>query len=405
MSSFLFINQYYWPDEAATAQLLSNLAEDLITAGHQVTVLCGRSRYSCAEEVKSGVSRHHGVQIERVGGSDLGRYRWEGRITDILSFMWGAGCRLRHIATPDAVIAMTSPPLVGRLGARYHRKRRVPLVLWAQDIYPEVAERLGILKSPILCRWSHAISRRIYRESARVIVPGRDMQAYLETCREAAGKVCTIPNWVDLEQVRCGPVQGNSFRKEYGWEKDRILMYSGNLGAAHEMETILPLVSVLEAEVPSLHFVLVGDTPRHKAFAEKAKNMRIHRMTCLPFQPLEKLGDLLGAADAHLVSQKPEVDGLLVPSKFYGAVAAGRPIIFIGSRTAEVGRHVMDSQLGVVIAPGQASVGVRAAKKVLLMTQDENWVVAYIRDWAQANASRAVRTRQFQALLEEVVAC
>ncbi|MBI4026936.1 MAG: glycosyltransferase family 4 protein [Verrucomicrobia bacterium] len=405
MSRFLFINQYYWPDEAATAQLLADLAEDLVRSGHKATVLCGSNHYASDVEISPGVSHHHDVCIERVGGSDLGWFHWAGRLADMLSFMWSARRRLLQMPRHDVVIAMTSPPLVGLLGAFFHSRHRTPLVLWMQDVYPEIAERLGALKNPVLRRFLHAAASRIYRSSARIVVVGQDMFETLKRREEAVGKLCVIRNWADPGLIQCGPVQQNPFRKDHGWRRERVLMYSGNLGVAHDQDTMLALISLLETEMPSLHFVLVGNSPRHKEFARKAPMMGVRRITCFPFQPRETLGEVLGAADAHLISQKTEAEGLLVPRKFYGAMMAGRPVIFIGPRGSEVGRRVVESQLGVVISPGQGAAGMRAAKRVLLMTQDEAWVVTYMRDWAETHASRVVRTRQFQELLEEVAAC
>ncbi len=405
MSSFLFINQYYWPDEAATAQLLTDLAEDLVRAGHQATILCGRGRYCYKEKLKSGVFYQNGVRIERIANSDFGRHQLKGRVADITSFMLAAFFRSRRISRHDAVIAMTSPPLVARLGVNICKKHGVPLILWVQDIYPEIAEKLGVLKNPILYHQFQKMALQIYAFSSKVVVLGEEMQRRLESCQEASGKLCTIPNWVDLKQIQSSPVSENCFRKEQGWEKEHVLMYAGNLGAAHEIEAMLILASLLQPEVPSLHFVVVGDTPRHKDFVQRAKEMGIQRITPLPFQKREQLGLVLGAADAHLVSQKTEVDGLLVPSKFYGVVAAGRPVIFIGSRESEIGQAIMKARLGAVIAPSEVKNSVQSAKKVLLMAKNEPHLVPSIRQWAEKNAARSIRTGQFQKLLEEIILC
>jgi colanic acid biosynthesis glycosyl transferase WcaI len=405
VSSFLFINQYYWPDEAATAQLLRDLAEDLVRGGHEVCVLCGSGGYACREKLEPGVFEHQGVRIERVGGSDLGRYDWKSRIKDGISFMYAAWRRMQSMKRYDVVVAMSSPPLVGELGIRFRRKHKVPMVLWAQDLYPEVAERLGALKNPLLISLIHRRARRIYAESSAIVVPGDDMSGILNQREEAAGKLEVIPNWADLNEIFCGPVLENQFRTDHGWGRDRVLMYSGNMGTAHDLEEMLNLVSLLQAQLSSMRFVLVGDSPRHEVFAERARSMKITRMLRFSFQPRESLGSVLGAADAHLVSQRSKIDGLLVPSKFYGAVAAGRPVIFVGSKDSELGRRITESQLGTVVEPGQAAGGVHRAKKTLLQAQDEPGTIHFIRDWAERFGSRSMRTQQFQDLLVRVAAC
>lgn len=405
MASFLLINQYYWPDEAATAQLLRDLAEDLVRNGHEVTVLCGRGRYSCAEAVGSGGFEHNGVRIERVGGTDL---RWRGgvwRALDILTFLVGARWRVGRISRHDAVIAMTSPPLAGWLGAIFSRRHGVPLALWVQDVYPEIAERTGALRNPLLRHWARWLARRIYGLSRRIIVPGQDMRETLRVYPEVVGKVCAIPNWADDREIQSAPLAQNRVRREQGWNGRHVLMYSGNLGVAHDLDTMLELVFLMERGLSSMWFVLVGDSPRHEAFAERCRKRGIQRMTRLPFQSRRDLGETLGAADAHLVSQRTEAEGLVVPSKFYGAVAAGRPVVFVGSANSEIGRNVVVGRLGAVVAPGAAAAGLDSALKTLRMIQDGGEAVSTIRRWAETHASRQARTGEFQRALEELVKC
>jgi colanic acid biosynthesis glycosyl transferase WcaI len=403
MSSFLFINQYYWPDEAATAQLLTDLAEDLVSYGHEVTILCGRSRYASEANIEAGTFDQNGVRIERVGGSDLGRHQIHYRITDILSFLWAAKRRMRELPYHDLVVAMSSPPLVGMLGAEFHRRHRVPFVLWTQDIYPDVAEKLGALKNKFIRRYVRGKTRKIYERATRFILPGENMQKTLTDRGIPAEKISVIHNWADLDQIKSERVLDNSFRKKYGWGKDLVVMYSGHLGAAHDMETMSVFFALLQQEIPGIRFVLVGNTPRHKELAKRAEQMRISRFICLPSQPRSELGNLLGAADAHIVSQKQEADGLLVPSKFYGIIAAGRPVLYIGPKNSEIARYVTSGQLGVVIQNGQAAASVRQSVQTVKMTQDDPIFVSRIREWAERHVSRKKSSCRFHDVLMEVL--
>ncbi len=404
MSTILFINQYYWPDEAATAQLLTDLAEHLASHGHQVTVVCGRSRYACAERLKSGVFEHRGVRIHRVGGTDIWRWNLGGRLLDASTFLSAAKLCLRRLPPHEVVIPMSSPPLVARIAIPYCRKHGAMMLYWAQDIYPEIAEKLGAIQNKALLMLLRARARSIYRAAKRIVVPGLDMGKTLEEYKHARGKLLVVPNWADLAKITAMPVQQNQFRWQQGWQKDRVLMYSGNIGPAHDVDTMLDLAKQLDQVVPGFHLVLAGPARRHKPIFERARSMGIVRVTLFTHQPRETLGGFLGAADAHIVSQKPEVDGLLIPSKFYGIVAAGRPVIFIGSKTSEIGKLVVNAQLGAVITPGMASAGVWNAKRAMMMAQEEAWVMTCIRDWAEQYASKDLRVTQFQRFLQEELA-
>ncbi len=403
MKRLLFINQYYWPDEAATAQLLADLAQSLVRDGYGVTVVCGRSRYACAGNLPSGTFDHRGVRIERVSGSDRGRHSLAGRLMDMATFMVSAGRLLAGLPRHDLVVATTSPPWAGVLGMRYHAQNQVPFVLWLHDIYPDVAVRLGALRSHFLRRALHEQSVRTYRAAARIVAPAKSMAGTLAAHGVAENKLRVIPNWANLDEIRAAPVHSCRFRGEQGWSEDPVLMYAGNMGRAHEIDTMLALAALLQKKEPSMRLVVVGDSPRHTRFMEEAKRLNMTRITRLPAQPRSRLGELLGAADAHLVAQKVELEGLVVPSKFYGCVAAGRPVIFVGPRSSEIARQVLDAHLGTVIEPGGAEAEVSHAKKTLFMARHEEGAVSRLRQWAEEHASHRVRLAQFGELLKEVL--
>lgn len=404
MSRFLFINQYYFPDEAATSQLLADLGEDLAAAGHEVSVVCGRSRYSCATRLHTGRQSCGGVFVERVTGTDFGRHTLPGRLADAWSFVHAARKAMFHLPRPSAVIALTSPPLVGLAVRAQCRRWGCPLVLWSQDVYPDLAERLGAIRNPFLLAVLRGRVAALEAGCARIIVPGEDMRATLEARGVLPGRLRVIPNWADLDLIECRSLNLNPVRREQGWKDDRVLMYAGNVGAAHDIATARNLVAMLAARVPSFRFVIVGDSPRHRLFEQQVRDGGVTRVTRLPFQGRACLGDVLGAADAHLIAQKPQADGLLVPSKLYGAVAAGRPVIFVGTATAEVGRLVRQYRLGAVVSPGVTSDHVDAAAAALTLLSREPGETHRLRDWAREHADRRLRTVEFRRALEEVAA-
>jgi len=404
MGAFLFINQYYWPDEAATAQLLADLAEDLAKAGHQVTILCGRSRYLCSQPLSAGALKQRGVTIERVSGTDFGRFRWMGRGMDILTFLFFAFLRLCRMPRHDVVIAMTSPPFLGRLAMYFQRKHQSRLVLWSQDIYPEIAEKVGALKNYWLLRVLRKNAQKMYKVSSKVIVPGDDMKRFLSRIDVLDGKVVCIPNWSDVGQHSKNNAQMNLFRDRHGWGNIYVLMYSGNLGVANDTESMLSLLLLFQKNLDSFLFVLVGSSQRHEDFANRAREAGLIKILCLPAQPRSDLSELLESADAHLISQRMELDGLLVPSKFYGAVCPGRPVIFIGPPQSEIGRITREENLGAVLVPDKIKEDFAKARSALISIRNDWSVSPRIRAWAQTNASRKVRTDEFEKVLNELVA-
>ncbi|MCC7519581.1 MAG: glycosyltransferase family 4 protein [Verrucomicrobiae bacterium] len=404
MSRFLFINQYYWPDEAATALLLADLVEDLTAAGHEPTVLCGRGRYACAHPLHAGRQSFGGATLDRVGGTDFGRHTIAGRLTDAWTFARAARRALIRLPRPAAVIALTSPPLIGLAARAACRDWKTPLVLWAQDLYPDLAERLGAIRNRVLLAALRARAAALEASCARILVPGEDMRATLEKRGAPADRLRVIPNWADLAQIESAPLRANPLRRALGWQDDHVLMYAGNVGAAHDLATAQILIAMLAADLPSFRFVIVGDSPRHHRFERAVRDDGVARVTRLPFQPRRQLGETLGAADAHLIAQKPEADGLLVPSKLYGAVAAGRPVIFVGNETAEVGRLVCRDRLGAVVRPGATAAELAGAREALTRLSRQPSEAQRLRDWAREHADRRRRTTEFRRILEEVAA-
>jgi hypothetical protein len=159
------------------------------------------------------------------------------------------------------------------------------------------------------------------------------------------------------------------------------------------------VADLMERMGDSFRFVLVGDSPRHLKFVQKLKEQNLKRFTHLPFQPRSELGDVLCAADAHLISQRKEVEGLLVPSKFYGAVASARPIIFIGTKDSELGQEIKDHNLGVVLERDFIKEGISRAMSVLLSIRADPQCMTDIRTYANENALRGLRTQQFMDVL------
>lgn len=309
-----------------------------------------------------------------------------------------------HLPRPSAVIALTSPPLVGLAVRAQCRRWGCPLVLWSQDVYPDLAERLGAIRNPFLLAILRSRVAALEAGCVRIIVPGEDMRATLEARGVLPGRLRVIPNWADLDRIECHSLNLNPVRRDQGWQDDHVLMYAGNVGAAHDIATARNLVAMLAARVPSFRFVIVGDSPRHRLFEQQVRDDGVTRVARLPFQGRARLGDVLGAADAHLIAQKPEADGLLVPSKLYGAVAAGRPVIFVGTATAEVGRLVRQYRLGAVVSPGVTSDHVDAAAAALTLLSREPGETHRLRNWARENADRRLRTAEFRHALEEVAA-
>jgi glycosyltransferase involved in cell wall biosynthesis len=346
----IFVNRFYAPDHSATSQMLTDLATAL-AADHEVHVVTSRQRY---DDPRASLPAHEvidSVSVDRVRTTSFGRTRLPGRALDYFSFYAQATLALMRLAKPGTVIvAKTDPPLISVPVGWVARRRGAQLVNWLQDVFPEVAAALGVrpARGPggATLRW---LRNHSLRRAAVSVVLGRLMRDRVVRLGVDRAEIVEIPNWADGTALRPLPSSGNLLRTEWGLDGKFVVGYSGNFGRVHEFETLLGAARTVRA-TPELVFLLIGDGAQLesvKAAAEGLGNLMFK-----PYQPRARLGQSLGAADVHIVSLKPELEGLVVPSKFYGVAAVGRPTIFIGDPEGEVGSIIREAECGLCVRQG-----------------------------------------------------
>jgi len=331
--SVLFLNRVFPPAEGATGHLLAELTAALAPCGWEVTVLTSRPAGNSKNLLAR--SRVDGVQVEWEPALPFRKESHWQRALSFLALYPALLLRALLLPRPDVLVVMSDPPMLVVLGAVLRWFTGARLVHWAQDLYPEAAEEMGVLRrasiSARLLRW---LSSAALARCDQVVVVGECMRARLATRLKASSRLEVIPNW----SPRLDPAassSANKFRERQGWTGRFVVMYSGNFGLAHEFEAILDSAALLALTQPSLLIALVGQGPR-RTWVETAVRVRgLNNITLLPRQPAELLGESLAAADLHLATMRAGLCGLVVPSKVYGIVGAGRPCVFLGPRASE----------------------------------------------------------------------
>jgi colanic acid biosynthesis glycosyl transferase WcaI len=355
MSRVVFVNRYFYPDESATAQLLTDLAFGLAARGMDVHIVCSRQLYDAPEAQLGALETVRGVVVHRLWTTRFGRRRLLGRAFDYASFhVTCAVALLGLLGATDVVVAQTDPPLISIAAALAARFKGAQLVNWLQDIFPEVASMLGANPLPaVLDRALRALRDASLRSAEMNVVLGSRMLEYLSTRRVPASKCRVIENWADGERVHPKLPGDSELRGRLGLADKFVIGYSGNLGRAHEFETLLGAAESLRSD-DRIAFLFIGAGAKMDELKASVVRRHMTNFHFLPYQPRESLEDSLAAADVHWVTLIPSLEGLIVPSKFYGILAAGRPVVFIGDADGELSRIIRASHCGVVVANGNS---------------------------------------------------
>jgi colanic acid biosynthesis glycosyl transferase WcaI len=359
----VFLNRYFYPDHSATSQMLSDLAFHLATQGQFVHVITSRQRYDDSGAALPSFELVRGVAVHRVWTSRFGRDRLPGRALDYLTFYLFAAARLVGLLRKgDVVVAKTDPPLISVPTALVGRLRRARLVNWLQDLFPETAERLGLrfAAGPVgaCLRWCRNLSLRAAQAN---VVVGERMRAVVEGF--APGSTNAIHNWADGSAIRPIAQGANPLRAQWGLDGKFVVGYSGNMGRAHEFGTIIDAAERLRGE-PGIVFLFIGDGSERETLEREARARGLTNVLFQPYQLRTALTESLSVADVHLVSLRPELEGLIVPSKFYGIAAAGRSTIFVGAHDGEIARLIAAHGCGLTVPTGASKTLAEAVRSL-----------------------------------------
>ncbi|HEX6860399.1 MAG TPA: glycosyltransferase family 4 protein [Caulobacteraceae bacterium] len=395
MRRVIFVNRFYRPDHSATAQILTDLAEFLAREGWDVTVIASRRLYEDPTASLPAKEQLAGVEVRRVWTSRFGRAGLLGRAVDYISFYITAfAALLVQARRGDIVVAKTDPPLLGVAVGLAARLKGARLVNWLQDLYPEVATELG-LRLPLSGALKLLRDRSLRSATLNVAIGER----MAERVRAARAPVAVAPNWTDdeiIERLQVSPIRG-----EWGFSPDDFVVgYSGNLGRAHEADTVLGAAQLLRDE-PNVRFLFVGGGFHVEDLAARGEAMGLRSLRFQGYQPREQLSQSLAAADVHWLSLRPRMEGLIVPSKFYGIAAAGRPVIAVTDPDGEIARLVRSHACGVVVEPGDSQGFAEAVLRLAEDAAHRHELGARARAMLEARFTRKIALRRWADLLIE----
>jgi len=330
----LLLNLYYPPDTSATAKMAATVAESL-SERHDVTILCGRPSYDPTEvrPWRLWQTEQSGrVTIVRVGSTAYSRFAMKRRVLNYLTYT--ALAIPRALFAPcDAVLAMTDPPFEGIVGAIVSRLNHKPYIYNIRDLYPDMAVAGTIIEPGLLARVWEKLHRWALRRVTRVIALGDDMRNRIVAKGVDPARIEVVRDGTDIPSPDAPPpVLDGEIIRAIRADFKFVLLHAGNLGFYGAWETLVAAARNLEGDGVGLVFVGGGAQRTYiESLAKGGSNVRF-----LPFFPSSKIPSVLAAPDAHVITVKRGLEGVIVPSKMYGILAAGKPIVAVAPEETDV---------------------------------------------------------------------
>lgn len=357
----IFVNRFYWPDEPATAQLLTDLAEALAARGRTIEVVTSRP----AAKTSPPAEMRAGVQIRRLSGNRWGRLSLAGRALDFATFICGTSWRLAWtLRRNDVVVALTDPPLLGLALSAVCWLKSARCLHWVQDVYPEVAMTLSgsrglrLLGGPL--RWLRNLS---WRSSAGCVALGRDMAGLIARAGVPPENITIIPNWAPAGLEPQPVTAAGLYRRQWGLEHKFIAVYSGNLGRVHDLFPVLLAAQQLQ-DRSDIVLLFIGGGAQRAALEEFVRAHGLNNVRFEPAQPRRDLPAALATGDIHFVTLHPGCAALVFPSKLYGIAAVGRPVLFVGPADCELAQLVRDRGMGLAFHRGEPAAIAAALRRL-----------------------------------------
>ena len=348
------INQFFPPDYAATGQLIEELAHNLKGRGY-IEVFTSQPSYAFDRDDSPRIESHDSLIVRRSQSARLWPQRIRGKaVAGVIFFVRTALHLLRHADSRRMVLLTTAPPFLPILGYLLSRICKIRYVCLLYDLYPDIAIELDVINQQ---HWIAKLWDRLncltWKRAAAIIVLSETMKDRILAKQPGIDdKIVVIPSWVDPEQIVPRSKQDNWFAQEHGLVEPFTVLYSGNMGRCHDMDTLLD--AIIRLRHTPIRFVFIGSGEKRKHFQQCVEDMGLNSCLFLPYQSRENLPFSLTACDVSIVSISAGMEGLVAPSKLYSALASGRPIVSICPENSYLNDVFDRANCGVTIRNGDS---------------------------------------------------
>ncbi len=403
----LLLTAYFPPDNGSAANLFYELGNSFVEMGHTVSVVTGFPSY----HAQGDLSRYHGRRWmrETVGGLDVYRIVVPqiARNTPVGRGVWQFSAAFSYMLAgfkaPKADVALVySPPLpLGLAALAWRALKGVPFVFNVQDLFPQSAIDLGILRQKPLIRFFQSLERFVYKRADAITVHSQGNWEHVTARGGRADRTAVMPNAVDTNHIQPGPKE-NDLRRELGLNGRFIASFAGVMGYSQDLDVILEAAQLLR-EREDIHFLLVGEGVEKERLAAKSREMDLPNVTWLPMQPRERYPAILRASDVGLATLRADVKTPVVPSKILSVMAGGRPVIAAMNLDGDAPKLIAEAEAGYALEPGNAALLAETLGKLYEDAELCERLGRNGREYAVNHLSQTAMARRYSGLFTEIL--
>ena len=414
MKKILIISEPFYPQVAACNQLLLDLCEDLAKAGYNVKVVTGNPSEMLKQKQKRNILRqenYKGIEIFRLRNTTFNKYRIAGRVVNYLTFHFLVFFHILFYERPNLVFVLSTPPFISFHGLMLKMLKRSKVIYNVQDLFPDLAVELGKLKNKQFIGFLKKLSDLIIKKVDKVVVIGEFMKKrirgeLLRGTNISNNHIVTIHNWADGDKIKVlrEDIENNYLKKKWGLEGRFVVLYSGNIGYLHEFDTVISAAECFAKRgLREIVFVFIGEGIKKNYIKKKVNEKGLNNILFFPYQPQEMLTYSLGLANVSLVTLEKGFEGMLVPSKIYGVLASGRPVIAVVGEESEIVEIIRKGKCGKIVKIGDCKALVNSILNYYKDPQKCNEEGMNGRRYFEKNFDRKIATEKYIKVIEEVL--
>lgn len=412
MSDILVVSLVFPPDNVSTAQIMGELSIDLKNYNHNITVISTIPHYNRRIEIENSqpIKKKWGKLLYKSQFNGITVYHiWipqKGKNILIRIFGWiffhfmSLAVGLTIIPRPKIIFSPSPPLTIGIVSWLLGSIYKIPSIYNVQEIYPDIAIRLGVLKNKFIIKLFFILEKFVYSKASAITVIAKGMKKQLLGKNVNEDKIYIIPNFVDVTDLR--EVAGiNPFSKKHNIHNKFVISYAGNIGPAQGLECFIEAAIILKNK-KEVMFLMMGDGILRKSFADKISLLSLENFILLPYQPYSLMNQVYSSSNLCLVPQASNTSLEAIPSKVYRIMACSRPVLALTDPDSDLGSLVGKSGCGLIVKPG---LDKDLAETILVASSKQEeckQMGARGREYVKSHYSRKKITREYHDLIQHL---